>query len=177
MCNRICFHCCFIWTRCSNIMANSRARRSLLVAAAICACSAVAAPPKVILTVIVDDLGFNNVGWHQKSGAIENTTPHLTALAKAGVELDRHYVHFTCTPSRSSYLTGRLPVHVQQTLNNPDIQTAGIPRNMTALPTKLKDGGYKTVGRMLAAAYDQLATGLAILLCAYLRCNRGQCRV
>jgi hypothetical protein len=103
-----------------------------------------ASAPAVILTVIVDDLGWNNVGWHQNQTGPANATPRLTSLAKAGIILDRHYVHFTCTPSRSSYLSGRLPVHVQQTLANPDIQNSGIPRNMTALPAKLKEAGYAT---------------------------------
>ena len=110
---------------------------SALVACAI-VLSATAAPPAVIFTVLVDDLAWGNVGWHQPMPGPENTTPHLVALAKEGVILDRHYGHFTCTPSRSSYLTGRLPVHVQLTLANPDVQTSGIPRNMTALPEKLK---------------------------------------
>jgi arylsulfatase B len=116
-------------------------------AAAALACAAAANAPKVILTVIVDDLGHRNVGWHQDSPPApgdENATPHLTSLAREGVILDRHVVHFTCTPSRSSFLTGRLPVHVQQTLANPDVATAGIPRNMTALPAKLAEAGFSS---------------------------------
>ena len=117
-----------------------------------CIAASRAAGPKVIFTVIVDDLGWNNVGWHMNAsdpyaiGGVspESATPNLNSLAYEGIRLNRHYTHFTCTPSRSSYMTGRLPMHVQQTLANPDIQTAGIPRNMTALPMKLKDAGWST---------------------------------
>jgi arylsulfatase B len=118
--------------------------------------AASASPPKVLFTIIVDDLGWGNVGWHAPTSppsplhtarvASDGTrssdlTPRLSALAAEGRILDREYVHFTCTPSRSSFLTGRLPVHVQQTLANPDVQTAGIPRNMSALPLRLAEAG------------------------------------
>jgi arylsulfatase B len=99
---------------------------------------AAAAGPRVVFTVVIDDLGFNNLAWH---GNAEASTPHLAALAAEGITLNRHYTHFTCTPSRSAFMTGRLPVHVQTTLANPDVQTAGIPRNMTTFPNKLRDAG------------------------------------
>ena len=93
-------------------------------------------PPQVILNVLFDDLGWANVGW-QSPNLPESATPRLTALATAGVILKRRYAHYTCTPSRSSLATGRLPVHVQLTLDNPDVQNAGVPANMTTLPAKL----------------------------------------
>ena len=126
--------------------------RVLLAAFALYGAAATA--PKVILTIIVDDLAWHNVGWHNDAGSAENGTPHLLALAQSGVILDRHYCHFTCTPSRSSFLTGRLPVHVQQTLANPDVATAGIPRNMTALPARLAEAGFRShvVGKWDAGA-------------------------
>ena len=129
-------------------------RAGLAVSAALAASAAAAAvtvPPRVIVTIIVDDLGWNNVGWHMSkvdpTGALggvgpESATPHLNGLAADGVVLNRHYSHFTCTPSRSSFMTGRLPMHVQQTLANPDKPTAGIPRNMTALPLKLREANF-----------------------------------
>jgi arylsulfatase B len=110
-------------------------------------------PPQIILSIIVDDLGHHNVGWNQNLtenqpyysqglSPNENLTPHLTGLAKQGIILNRFYAHFTCTPSRSSFLSGRLPVHVQTTLANPDVSTAGIPRNMTTLPQILARSNY-----------------------------------
>ena len=58
--------------------------------------------------------------------------------------LSRHYVHYTCTPSRSALQTGRFPVHVQTTLANPERPHAGIPRNMPGVAEKLRGAGYKT---------------------------------
>ena len=40
---------------------------------------------KVEFTVVVDDLGWNNVGWHNK----EMQTPNADALAKDGIILDK----------------------------------------------------------------------------------------
>ena len=75
----------------------------------------------------------------------EIKTPFLDNLIKTeGLEFTRHYVHFTCTPTRSSFQSGRLPMHVQQTLDNPDQQNAGIPRNMTCIGNKMQEAGYTT---------------------------------
>ena len=113
------------------------------IAAAAVAVSALP-PPAVLFNVIIDDLGWANVGWHT-SNPPENLTPRLHALASSGIILEREYHHFTCTPSRSSWITGRLPVHVQTTLDNPDVINSGVPREMTALPLKLAALGYQPV--------------------------------
>jgi arylsulfatase A-like enzyme len=67
----------------------------------------------------------------------------LKALVAAGVELDRHYVYQVCTPSRMSFLSGRLPVHTPFQLGNYCNAKEGIPHEMTTI-----------VGRMKAAGYD-----------------------
>ena len=111
----------------------------------------VAAPPKLILMVIVDDLGFGDVGFTRGgvNGSIlppnpEVFTPHMDALAGNGTVLTRAYVHQMCTPSRASFLTGRLPMHVQDTLMNPEESAAGVPYNMSSIAQVLKRGGYST---------------------------------
>ena len=105
---------------------------------------AAAAPPKLIFAVVVDDLGWADVGFHQQPKDNETSTPAIDALAAEGIILDRHYVHHMCTPSRCSFLSGRLPVHVQQQLTNPEAVNGGIPRNMTAVASKMRAGGYAT---------------------------------
>jgi len=87
-------------------------------------CVASSPPPSVIFNVIIDDLGWANVGWHSPNPP-ENLTPRLRELASSGIVLERQYNHFTCTPSRSAFTTGRLPVHVQLTLDNPDSISSG----------------------------------------------------
>jgi arylsulfatase I/J len=91
-----------------------------LTALALAAAAALAAPPKLILFIMVDDLGWADVGWHRTDNATENATPHMDALVAEGVALNSHYVYRMCTPSRTSALSGRLPVHVNDRLQNPE---------------------------------------------------------
>lgn len=41
-------------------------------------------------------------------------------------------------------ISGRFPVHVQTSLANPEDPDCGVPRNMTGIGWKLKQGGYYT---------------------------------
>jgi hypothetical protein len=45
-----------------------------------------------ILMILSDDLGWADVGWHQRLKCnSEVVTPHMDRLTAQGVELDRHY--------------------------------------------------------------------------------------
>ncbi len=48
----------------------------------------VAKPPN-ILFMLVDDLGWNDVGWHNSSDIL---TPHVDELARTGLILDNYYI-------------------------------------------------------------------------------------
>eukprot|EP00118_Oscarella_pearsei_P025457 m.308219 g.308219 ORF g.308219 m.308219 type:complete len:548 (+) comp43581_c0_seq1:478-2121(+) len=114
--------------------------------------SATAPTKPHILLVLVDDWGWANVGYHRNPPTPEVVTPNFDRLCKEGVELDQHYVHAMCSPSRSSLLSGRLPSNVNldngiATLHNakdPVSGYAGIPLNMTVIAAKLKQAGYAT---------------------------------
>ena len=68
--------------------------------------------PPNILFILVDDLGYANVGYHLPDNK-EINTPNIDYLAtKVGLRLNRHYVHYTCSPTRSSLQSGRIPYHV-----------------------------------------------------------------
>ena len=56
-----------------------------------------------------DDLGHHDVGFGGGGGG--NITQNVTKLANEGVVLSAHYVFYWCSPTRRSFLTGRLPVH------------------------------------------------------------------
>jgi arylsulfatase B len=91
-----------------------------------------------ILVLLSDDQGWSNVGFHNP----RVLTPAIDALRSQGVELTRNYAYKFCSPSRSSLLSGRLPVHVNE-LNYPDIgPNAGVPVNMTTIASKLSAAGY-----------------------------------
>eukprot|EP00927_Polykrikos_kofoidii_P070735 TRINITY_DN6712_c0_g1_i5.p1 TRINITY_DN6712_c0_g1~~TRINITY_DN6712_c0_g1_i5.p1 ORF type:complete len:592 (-),score=67.00 TRINITY_DN6712_c0_g1_i5:153-1832(-) len=95
-----------------------------------------------ILFVIVDDFAWAEVGYHRQVPTDEVQTPTIDRLVKEGVELNRHYVHMTCTPSRASFQSGRLPVHVLTQLADECDENGAIPRNMTGIAAVLKRAGY-----------------------------------
>ncbi|MEX0715304.1 MAG: sulfatase-like hydrolase/transferase [Planctomycetaceae bacterium] len=92
-----------------------------------------------ILFLVADDLGWNDVGYHNP----EIRTPHIDRLMKEGVELDQHYVMPQCTPTRVALLTGRYPSrfgnHCTQASND---QAAPVGTPM--LSSVLKKHGYET---------------------------------
>ena len=124
-----------------------------------------------IIFMMVDDWGWANVGYHRNPPTPEVVTPNIDSLVKDGLELDQHYAYQFCSPSRSSFISGRLPIHVNDMNKgidsyNPDDPIsgfAGIPRNMTGIATKLKGAGYAThqVGKWHAggATPDHTPTG------------------
>lgn len=92
-------------------------------------------PPPHILFVLVDDLGWGDVGFHQKSREVQ--TPVMDQLVREGIELNRHYVHSSCTGTRTALQSGRFPVHVQTSLKNPEDPSSGMPRNWTGMAEHL----------------------------------------
>ena len=66
-----------------------------------------AASPPHILFVVVDDLGWSDVGFHGS----KIQTPNIDKLASEGVVLDNYYVLPICTPTRSALMSGRYPIH------------------------------------------------------------------
>ena len=124
-----------------------------------------------IVFVLVDDWGWANVGYHRDPPTKEVDTPNIDSLVKGGLELDQHYAYKFCSPSRSSFLSGRLPIHVND-LNTPldhynpqDTVSGfgGIPRNMTVISSKMNEAGYVShqVGKWHAGAsvFDQMPVG------------------
>ena len=103
-------------------------------------------PPNVLMAV-VDDLGFNDVGWRSQFEQIK--TPKLDSFVQTEAAiLTNHYVYRFCSPSRSTLMTGRYPWHIgQQTRMNlnptPGI-ACGINLEYDFLPKVLKQKGYAT---------------------------------
>lgn len=60
---------------------------AVLLSVVCCALCVVAAPPHVLF-VVIDDLGWDDVGFRSH----EIKTPTIDRLASAGVVLDRYYV-------------------------------------------------------------------------------------
>ena len=106
-----------------------------------------AAPRPHIVYMLSDNLGWANVGYHRAAmgrPSPEVQTPHIDGLVADGIELDRFYTYKFCSPSRSAFLTGRLPIHVNFHNSDQRMPGAGIPLGMTTIAEKLKGAGYAT---------------------------------
>jgi arylsulfatase A-like enzyme len=107
----------------------------LLLASALCA----ADRPNILL-IVGDDMGYADVGFH---GCKDIPTPHLDALAAAGVRCTNGYVTGPyCSPTRAGLLTGR-----QQNRFGHEYNPGGgngLPLTETLLPQHLAPAGYAT---------------------------------
>ena len=59
-----------------------------------------------ILCIMIDDLGKD---WVSCYGADDIKTPHIDALAEGGMKFSNAYSMGSCTPSRTTLLTGKYP--------------------------------------------------------------------
>ena len=77
-------------------------------------------------------------------------SPNLDALAMGGIRLTRHHAFKVCSPSRSSFHTGRYAFSMGLYDNSPEavpwihLNDQAVPRNFTLLPALLKQKGYAT---------------------------------
>jgi arylsulfatase A-like enzyme len=94
-----------------------------------------------ILLIVGDDMGYADVGFH---GCKDIPTPHLDALAAAGVRFTSGYVSGPyCSPTRAGLLTGRYQTRFGHEFNSGGAG-GGLPLTETTLPDRLKAAGYKT---------------------------------
>ena len=141
-------------------------------------------PPHIVF-MLVDDWGWANAGYHRDPPTPEVVTPNIDSLVKQGLELDQHYAYYICAPSRSSFLSGRVPIHVNDNdddlkcynPNDPVSGFQGIPRNMTVIAEKLKEAGYAThqVGKwdagMATPTHTPFGRGFDSSLCYFHHLN------
>ena len=101
-----------------------------------------------IVIILVDDLGWNDVGYHNENVS----TPNIDQLALNGVRFDRFYVSPVCAPTRAEILTGRY--HVRAGVY--DVSKGGerIDLDEETIAEVFKNNGYKT------AAYGKWHNGM-----------------
>ncbi|XP_077419844.1 N-acetylgalactosamine-6-sulfatase isoform X1 [Vanacampus margaritifer] len=113
-----------------------------------------ASPPNIII-MLMDDMGWGDLGV---LGQPSKETPNLDAMAAQGMLFPNFYTaNPLCSPSRAALLTGRLPVrngfyttngHARNAYTPQEI-VGGISRDEILLPQILKKKGYisKIVGK------------------------------
>ena len=104
--------------------------------------SAVFAQPNIVF-IFADDLGVGDVGAY---GGATIDTPHIDALASAGVLFEQAYAsHPVCSPSRAGLMTGRYQQRHGWEFNPAArIETSGMDPEQMTLADMLKESGYTT---------------------------------
>ncbi|HEU0116604.1 MAG TPA: sulfatase-like hydrolase/transferase, partial [Thermomicrobiales bacterium] len=93
-----------------------------------------------ILVILIDDLGWGDPGCFGGGSAIGAPTPNVDRLAAAGLRLTSGYAQPSCTPTRASMLTGRLP------------QRSGLTRPTATGEASSGMAGEVTIARLLGEA-------------------------
>ena len=112
----------------------------LLLLSCLLGMSPVLAKPPNVIILLADDLGWNDIGYHNR----EVQTPNIDKLAQQGIELNRFYVNPACSPTRASLMTGLFAT--RHGVNSP-VQSHsdnGLPLDVKILPQYFKDAGYST---------------------------------
>ncbi|XP_071482207.1 arylsulfatase B-like [Diadema antillarum] len=94
-----------------------------------------------IVFFLADDLGFNDIGYHNPA----MKTPNLDRLAAKGIKLENYYVQPVCSPTRSQLISGRYQIHTG--LQHSIIWVAQPSCHPVTDPTiaqKLAEAGYST---------------------------------
>lgn len=98
------------------------------------------ARPNVVI-FFADDLGWGELGCQ---GNPQIPTPHIDAIARAGVRFTNGYVAATyCSPSRAGLLTGRYPTRFGHEFNSVANRT-GLRLDQVTIADRLRALGYAT---------------------------------
>jgi arylsulfatase A-like enzyme len=102
-------------------------------------------PPNIVY-ILIDDVGFGDFGIPELNDVRGYSTPNLNKLAKQGVSFTRMYTEPSCTPTRTAFLTGRLPVrsHMLEPKVVPP-EGAGLNADEVTIAEVLSKAGYNTV--------------------------------
>ncbi len=114
------------------------------------------APKPNVIVILVDDLGWADIGANHPETFYE--TPNIDGMAANGLRFSQAYsAHPVCSPTRAALMTGKHPNRVQITdwipgfnrdkenwpLATPEISHE-LPLEETTLAEKFKENGYQT---------------------------------
>ena len=97
-----------------------------------------------ILYVLIDDVGFGQMGNRTLNSVMGIETPNINQLASEGLSLTRMYTEPSCTPTRTAMLTGRHPIRAGVTEVKGVIVGEGLPGPEVTIAEVLSEAGYRT---------------------------------
>jgi arylsulfatase len=100
-------------------------------------------PPNIVY-ILLDDVGFGEIGMDNLSVIRGYKTPNMTALAKQGMSLNRMYTEPSCTPTRVAMMTGRYPTRTGTTEAKATMAGDGLHADEITIAEVLRDAGYIT---------------------------------
>ena len=100
-------------------------------------------PPNIVY-ILLDDVGFGEIGMDELSVIRGYKTPNMDAFAKEGLSLQRMYSEPSCTPTRVAMMTGRYPIRTGLTEAKATIAGEGLAADEITLAEVLRDAGYYT---------------------------------
>ena len=100
-------------------------------------------PPNII-SVLIDDIGFGDLGIPELNAVRGYETPNINDFSDQAMRMVRMYTEPSCTPTRVAQMTGRLPVRMGMGDTTVDIAGFGLPSAEVTLAEVLKDAGYAT---------------------------------
>jgi arylsulfatase len=98
-----------------------------------------------ILYILIDDLGFGDMGIPELNAIRGYETPSVNKLADQSMRFARMYTEPSCTPTRVAFMTGRQPYRNGMGDTAVDIAGFGLAGKEVTLAEVLSESGYNTV--------------------------------
>lgn len=101
--------------------------------------------PPNILYILIDDIGFGDLGIPELNAIRGYQTPNINKLADESMRFARMYTEPSCTPTRVAFMTGRQPFRNGMGDTAVDIAGFGLAGKEVTLAEVLSESGYNTV--------------------------------
>ncbi|MEH6581190.1 MAG: sulfatase-like hydrolase/transferase [Halioglobus sp.] len=100
-------------------------------------------PPNIIY-VLLDDVGFGELGSRRLNYYNGYKTPNINRIADEGVSFMRMYSESVCTPTRVAFTTGRYPVRTGIGATKVSLTGGGLSGEEVTIAEVLSEAGYNT---------------------------------
>ena len=100
--------------------------------------------PPNILNILIDDVGFGDLGIPELNAIRGYKTPHINQFSDEAMRMARYYTEPSCTPTRVAQMTGRFPARQGMGDTAVDVAGFGLRGEEVIIPEILSEAGYAT---------------------------------